>query len=287
MEYEDLSRPFWFIVTGQYLAINYNGSDFEIRRGHHGRGSIFHLSDDEEQIIHKNAYIGFLSAHPDYEDDVFYISKDTKYLNKDAKWTDNIQEAIEVQIEPVGEDYGDAEVSVPQEISNPIIDENNPISANGIDLYYPDKWFSLYAITGDSLWLGDASEFESKLCFAGNPYNFGMGFQLFKHEGKTRIFCRNDKYLTVMMDGEVAQYLDEACKQHTRFTRCSRCMRCWSVGFSSEPEECFSLVPKGLPSMFALYDGLCYYRFNALKGSYAELERVESIDRASIFQFVG
>ncbi|KAJ5289029.1 hypothetical protein N7478_002059 [Penicillium angulare] len=286
MENEDPSRSFWFIVTGQYLAINYNGNDFEIRRAHHGSGSIFYLSDDEEQIIHQNTYIGTLSTHPNYEDDVFYISKDTQYLTKDAKWTDNIEEAVEVQIEPV-EDYGDAEVPLPPEISNPIIDENNPISANGIDLYLPDKWFSLYAITGDSLWLGDASEFEDKLCFTGNPYNFGMPFQLSKHEGKTRILCGNNKYLTVMMEDEVAEYLDEACKRHTRSTRCSRCMICWSVGFSSEPDECFSLVPKGLPSMFALYDGLCYYRFSVLKGSYAELERVESIDSATQFQFVG
>lgn len=286
MEGEDLNVAFWFFVTGKYLAIHYDGNSFEIRRDHHQRGSVFHLSNDYEQIIHNRTYIGALSTDSEYDDDVFYISKGTQYLTEDAQWTDNIEEAVKVQIEPIG-DYGDAEIPRPPPIANPIIDPSNPISGNGIDLYLPDKWFSLYPITGDSLWLGDASDFEDKLCFTGNPYSVGIAFQLSRHEGNTRILGQNDKFLTVMMDSEVAEYLDEACKQHTRLTRCSSCMGCYSVGFSSEPQECFSLVPNGLPSMYALYDGLCYYNFNALKGSYAELQRVESIDEATPFQFVG
>jgi hypothetical protein len=38
--------------------------------------------------------------------------------------------------------------------------------------------------------------------------------------------------------------------------------------------------------MFVLNDGLFYYKVNVLKGSYAELQRVEGIDEASLFQFV-
>lgn len=125
------------------------------------------------------------------------------------------------------------------------------------------------------------------LVFRGNPYSSGMGLQLSKHEGKIRVLFENDKYLTVTMDPDVASCLPEECKQHTSLTRCSECMEQYNIGFSSEPQECFSLVPKGLASMYALYDGLCYYQFAAYKGSYAELRRVESIEAASPFQFVG
>lgn len=286
MDDEDFQRPFRFIVTGKYLAVHYDGSKFEICRDHHGRGSLFYIADDGETIIHNRSYIAVLAAHPVYDDDVFYISQGQNFLTQDGQWTERIDDAVEVQIEPMG-DYGDAEPPLPPPISNPIMDVGNPISADGIDLYLPDKWFSLYPVTGDSLWLGDASEFENRLYFGGNPYSVGLSFQLSKNQGKTRILSQDDKYLTVMMDAEIAENLSEDCKQHTRLSRCSRCMRCYTIGFSPEPQECLSLVPKGLSSMFAFYDGLCYYQFNALKGSYAELMRVENIDDASCFQFVG
>jgi hypothetical protein len=38
--------------------------------------------------------------------------------------------------------------------------------------------------------------------------------------------------------------------------------------------------------MFVLYDGVCYYRVDAIKASYADVNRVESIEEASLFQFV-
>lgn len=113
-----------------------------------------------------------------------------------------------------------------------------------------------------------------------------MCFQLSKLDGKTQIRSYDGKYLVVMMEPDVAAYLKEGCKQHTRFDRCSRCMLHYTIGYSSEPHESFVLVPKGLPSMFALSDGIFYYRVNVLKGSYAEVERVEDIDSASPFQFV-
>ncbi|EKV16336.1 hypothetical protein PDIG_08670 [Penicillium digitatum PHI26] len=40
-------------------------------------------------------------------------------------------------------------------------------------------------------------------------------------------------------------------------TRCPRCMPHHTLGHSSEPHEGLVLIPKGLPSMFALNDGLC------------------------------
>jgi hypothetical protein len=72
----------------------------------------------------------------------------------------------------------------------------------------------------------------------------------------------------VPMDAEIAAYLNEGCKEHTRLGRCSRCKRSYTIGLTSQPEECLSLVPRVLPTMFAFYDRLCYYRVDALKGSY-------------------
>lgn len=282
MEYEAFDRPFRFIVTGHYLAVHYNSSNFELCRDYHARGALFHLSDDETGIIHNRTYVGVLEEHPNYEGDVFYIRNESQYLTLDGQWTDNASDAVRVQLDPVG-DYGDEEAPL---LPNPVLNAANPVSADGIDLYHPDKYFSLYPITGDCLWTGDAGEFQGTLFFGGNPYSVGMGFQLSKHGGKTRIRSYDGKYLTVMMDAEVAACLDEGCKEHTRSNRCSSCMRCYTIGFTSQPEECLSLVPRGLPTMFVLYDGLCYYRVDALKASYASVTRVEDIDDATLFQFV-
>ncbi|KAJ5940122.1 hypothetical protein N7516_000290 [Penicillium verrucosum] len=141
---------------------------------------------------------------------------------------------------------------IPPSIPNPVIDTRNPISADGVDLYHPDKWFSLYPINDDSLWTGDAGKFGSKLYFGGNSYSDGMCFQLSKLDRKTQI-----RSLTVR-----PMFPLNAPLYHT-------------IGYSSEPHEGFVLVPKGLPSIV-----------NALKGSYAEVERLEDIDDASPFQFV-
>lgn len=286
MEDEGFDRPFRFIVTGQYLAVHYNVGNFELRRDYHGRGSLFYLSDDETAIIHNRAYVGILTEDADYDGDVFYISKESQYLTQDGSWTDSISNAVKVQLDPMGDFYND-QSPLPPSLSNPTIDTGNPISADGIDLYHPDKNFCLYPITGDCLWLGDAGELNGTLFFGGNPYSMGIGFQLSKHEGKTRIRSCDGKYLTVTMDAEVAAYLNEGCKEHTRLSPCSRCMRCYSIGFTSEPEECLSLVPRGLTTMFVLYDGLCYYGVDALKGSFATVVRVQDIQDATLFQFVG
>lgn len=279
MESEGFDRPFRFIVTGQYLAIHYNGNDFEISRDYHARGTLFYLSNDEKKIIHNRTFIADLIDYPAYAGDVFYISKGLHYLAQDGQWTDNVKDAVKVQIDPEG-DYGEAGRPIPPSISHPIIDVDNPISADGIDLYHPDKWFSLYLITGDCLWLGDAREFESALYFGPNPYSDGISFQLSKHEGKTQIRSYDGKYLTAMMEASLASHLDEGCKQHTKLSQCSSCKAWYTLGFSVEPQDCLSLVPKGLPSMFVLYDGLFYYKVAE------RIVRVEDIDDASLFQFV-
>ncbi|KAJ5242235.1 uncharacterized protein N7469_000562 [Penicillium citrinum] len=254
MENEGFDRPFRFIVTGQYLAIHYNGSGFEINRDYHARGSLFYISNDEKKIIHNRTFIADLYDYPDYEGDCKLILRETT-----------------VRPSP----------PIHPSISHPIIDVDNPISADGIDLYHPDKLFSLYLINGDSLWLGDAREFDNALYFGPNQYSDGIPFQLSKHEGKTRIRSHDGKYMTAMMEDSLASHLDEGCKQHTKFSQCSHCKGWYTLGFSVEPQECLSMVPRGLPSMFVLYDGLFYYKVAE------RIIRVEKIDDASLFQFVG
>lgn len=285
MNDEGFDRPFRFIVTGRYLAVHYHDGHFELRRDYHARGTLFYLSDDGEQIIHGRTYVGVLAEHPDYPGDVFYIRHGSQYLAPDGRRTDSVDDAVIVQLDPQS-DGSDADLALPPPPSHPILDAENPISADGIDLFLPDKWFSLYPITGDCLWLGDAGEFHDMLYFGGNPYSLGMGFQLSRPEGNIRICSTEGRYLSVTMDAEVAEYLDESCRQHTWRDQCSRCSECYSLGFSSEPQECLSLVPTGLPSMFVFYDGVYYYQVSALKGSFATVVRVESMDAATVFQFV-
>jgi hypothetical protein len=81
MEYEDFDHPFRFIVTARFVAIHYNGSDFELHRDRHSRGSLFYLSNDEKQIIYNRTYIGSLTSHPKYKDEVFYIHHEQQYLS--------------------------------------------------------------------------------------------------------------------------------------------------------------------------------------------------------------
>ncbi|KAL5043375.1 hypothetical protein BDW71DRAFT_188212 [Aspergillus fruticulosus] len=286
IEDEGFDRPFRFIVTGQYLSVHYHSGRFELQRDYHARGTLFYLSDNEEKIIHDRRYIGALTHHPSYPGDVFYICQGSQYLVQGGQWTDNVSEAVIVQIDPQG-NYGDAEQAIPPPLSSPVVDAGNPISADGIDLYHPQMWFSLYPITGDSIWLGDAQESSGMLYFSSNAYSMGMYFQLSKHEEKIRIRSGDGLYLSVIMEPTVAEYLDESCKQHTWRDRCPQCMNCYSLGFSSEPQMCLSLVPKGLPSMFVFHDGFFYYDVEAIKGSYAMVGRVEDIDEATVFQFVG
>ena len=289
MENEDLGRPFHFIVTGQYLAVHYDGNSFVLHMDLHVRGSLFYLSDDNDKIIHNRTYIGSLSSHPGYRGDVFYIRRGPQYLSEGGLWTDSIGDAVKVQIDPELDHNNDDDddVSLVPPLSNPVVSAANPISADGIDLYHPEKWFALYPITGDCLWSGDASNFESKLVFGGNPYSIGMPFQLTNNDGKTRIRSYDGRFLTVMIEPEVAEYLKEECRQHNALSRCPRCMNCYTVGFHPEPQDCFTLIPRGLPSMFVLYDGAFYYRAKVLKAGYAMLERKEQIEDASLFQFVG
>jgi len=283
MEDEDFDHPFRFIVTGRFVAVHYNGSDFELQRDRHSRGTLFYLSNDREQIIFNRTYIGSLISHPDYRDDVFYIRREHQYLSEQGKWTDNIENALKVQIDPEP-DWGDSPPTVTP-LANPVISAENPISADGVDLYQPDQAFLLYP--GRGLWMGNAEHSpEDKLVFRGNPYSDGLTFSLSVHEGKTRIVSDDGKFLTVIMPSECAEYLDEACRLHTASSRCTRCEKQYTIGFASEPRDCLTLVPRGLPSMFVFYDGVFYYYFDALRGSYAELKRVERVEDASLFQFV-
>lgn len=283
MDYEDFGRPFRFIVKGKFLAIDYNGSEFELRRDRHSRGTLFHLSDDEEQIICNRTYVGNLASHQVYPEDVFYIQQNQKYLSSQGKWTDSTENALEVQISPEP-DWGDPRPTI-SPLTNPVLSDDNPISADGIDLYQPGQQFFIYPIGG--LWMGNAEHSpENKLVFRGNPYSDGLTFELSLHDGRTRIVSDQGMFLTVVLPAECAQYLDQECRQHTASTRCLRCERNYTIGFDSEPRDCIALVPRGLSSMFAFYDGVFYYHFDAVRGSYAELRRVEHVEDASLFQFV-
>ncbi|KAJ5815211.1 hypothetical protein N7474_006988 [Penicillium riverlandense] len=123
--------------------------------------------------------------------------------------------------------------------------------------------------------------------YTGNNSSDGVTFELSVHNGKTRIVSDDGMFMTVIMPTGCAEYLKEECGQHTASTRCPRCERNYTIGFVSEPRDCITLVSRGLPSMFVFHDGVFYYYFGALNGSYAELERVERIEDASLFQFVG
>lgn len=152
MEDEDLSRPFHFIVTGRFIAVHYNGGDFELHRDRHSRGTLFHLSDAEEQIICNRTYVGSLTSHADYPNDVFYIRREQQYLSSKGTWTDSIGNALIVQIDPEPNWSG-----TPPTISslpNPVISADHPISADGIDLYQPDQQFLMYPI--GNIWVGNA-----------------------------------------------------------------------------------------------------------------------------------
>ncbi|KAJ5767047.1 uncharacterized protein N7511_004663 [Penicillium nucicola] len=260
MEYEDFSRPFRFIVTGRLLAILYNGREFELHQDRHGRGTLFHLSDDEEQIIFNRSYIGSLSSHSDFPDDVFYIKRD--------------QQANLGQPPPT---------IAP--LVNRVTSTDNPISADGIDLYQPGQQFILYPFGG--LWMGNTERSpEDKLVFRGNPYSDGMTFEFSVHNGNMRITSDDGMFLSVVMPTNTTECRDEKCQQHTASTRCPQCQRRYTMGFVSEPRDCITLIPRGLPSMFVFFDSIYYYHLDALRGSYAELVRVERIEDASLFQFV-
>ncbi|KAJ5102815.1 hypothetical protein N7532_003344 [Penicillium argentinense] len=286
MENESFDRPVRFFVTGKYLAIRYQNNAFELYEDYHARGSLFYISDDNEKIIYNREYVATLTSHLSYNGDVFFIHNGSGYLGLDGTWKKSVVEAVNIQIDPYGSIDEDTEPFVPLSIPNPIIDASHPISADGIDLYHPDKWFCLYPITGDCLWLGDAAEFEGKLIFGGEPYSLGIGMRLSELKGKICIRTNTGKFLSVIMEDSLTEYLDGGCKQHTRSSRCPRCMKWYTVGYSSEPDGSLSLIPHGLPSMFVLYDGVCYYRVDVIKASYADVNRVESIEEATLFQFV-
>lgn len=127
---------------------------------------------------------------------------------------------------------------------------------------------------------------DDMLIFLGETYSYGLPFKITMHEGKTRIVSGDGKFLTVKIPADLVKYAEEECRQHTASTRCSRCDRTYTIGFVSEPRDCITLVPHGLPSMFVFYDGVFYYPFDVLKASYADLRRVERIEDASLFQFV-
>lgn len=282
---DEETRAIYFIVTGQYAAVRYEADNFVVHSNtYHIHGSLFSLTYDEDKIVYNNAYVGQLSSHPDYRDNVFYICRDSQYLSQSGLWTDSTADALIVQLDPTG----DGDVTTLPTLSTHIVSASNPISADGIDLFLPDKWFALYAVRGDCLWFGDASEFESQLFFGGEPYSIGIPFQLSENEGKIRIRSKDGRFLGVMMSPNCFDYMDQECQQqHNASSRCSRCMGNYSIGYHSDPQDCFTLIPRGLPSMFVLYDGAYYYGVDVLKSSFAAVNRVERIEEATTFQFVG
>lgn len=288
MESESLRRPFHFIITGKYCGIHYDGNDFQLQTDlYYLRGSLFYLSRNQEKIIHDGNYVGYLTCHPDYDRNVFYIRREEKFFSNEGTWTDRVEDALHVQIHPLNK--FEAETSskkAPLIISDPTGNPQHPISADGVDLYHPDAWFSLYPISAGYPWMNDADEFESQLVFCGQPYSYGIRFRLSELDGKTQIRLSDERYLGVTMNAEMAEYLPEECREHNAFGRCAHCMGWYSIGSASGPQKGFTLVPSGLPSMFLLYDGVCYYQFNVIKASFANLTRVENIEAASLFQFV-
>lgn len=285
---EGLDRPFRFIVTGKYLAVRYEDNSFTLHSDYHGHGSLFYLSDDETHIIRDHTYVGQLSSHPIYKDNVFRICRGSQYLSREGHWTGNIDEALDVQIDPEDPDSTDSADNAPiLSLPEPIINSTHPVSADGIDLYHPNKQFALYPVTRDGPWYGDAGNFNSKLIFGGNPYSAGLPFQLSVHEGRTRIRANDGMYLTVLIQDDLVRYLKEECRQHSRVSSCAHCSTWYSLGFRPEPDDYLALIPRGLPSMFVLHDGAFYYSVNVLKASYAETKRVKHIEEASLFQFVG
>lgn len=285
MDSEALDRPFRFLVTGRYIAVHYDGHNFALRSDHHLRGDLFYQSDDEDKIIHNGTYIGHLQSHPDHQDDVFYICHGEQYLSQNASWTASIVDALKVEIHPMNRFADTSDINVLTSLSDPVIDDHNPISADGVDLYHPDAWFCLYPLTGDCLWTGNAGNFESELFFGGEIYSDGLYFRLSMHEGQTRIRS-GDEFLSITLGPNMAEHLPEGCRQHNAWSKCPKCAHWYSLGFQPEPKDCFTLIPRGLPSMFVLYDGAYYYRVSVLKSSYATPVRVERIEDASLFQFV-
>ncbi|KUL87860.1 hypothetical protein ZTR_03198 [Talaromyces verruculosus] len=285
MDGEALDRPFRFLVTGRYIAVHCDGQNFELQRNHHLRGDLFYLSNDEEKIIHNSTYIGHLKSHSDHRDDVFYICRGEQYLSQSGSWTASIFDALKCEIHPMNTFDDPSNVNILTSLSDPVIDDHNPISADGIDLYHPNASFCLYPLTGDCLWTGDAGEFQSELFFGGDIYSNGQIFRLSVNDGKTRIQS-GDMFLSVTLGPDMAEYLPEGCRQHNAWSKCLECANWYSLGFQSMPEDCFTLIPRGLPSMFVLYDGAYYHRVSVLKASYARTERVELIEDASLFQFV-
>lgn len=286
MDGEALDRPFHFLVTGQYIAVHYDGQNFALHSNHHLRGDLFYLSDNEEKIIHNGTYIGHLTSHPDHRDDVFYICREEEYLSQSGSWTASISDALKVEIHPFNTYDDPSDINILTALSDPVINDQNPISADGVDLYHPNAHFCLYPLNGDCLWTGDAGEFNDELFFGGDIYSNGQIFRLsVNDDGKTRIRS-GDKFLSITMAPDKAEYLPEECRQHNAWSKCEKCARWYGLGFQSDPEDCFTLIPRGLPSMFVLHDGAYYHRVSVLKASYATTERVERIEDASLFQFV-
>lgn len=283
MEDEDFSCPFHFFVTGRFIAIHYNGGNFELHRDRHSRGTLFYLSDDGEQIICNRTYVGRLTSLPDYPDKVFYIRREQQYLSSQGIWTDSIDNALIVQIDPEPIWSGTPPTISP--LANPVISADHPISGDGIELYHPDQHFQIYPVGHQ--WIGNAEHSpEDMLFFGGHPYSYGLTFKISVYEGKTRIVSDDGMFLTFMMPTQEIEHLPEECQQHTAPTRCSHCDRRYTMGFVSKPCDYLTLVPRGLPSMFVFYDSVFYYQFQALTASYAMLNRVERIEDASLFQFI-
>ncbi|KAE8373872.1 hypothetical protein BDV26DRAFT_271049 [Aspergillus bertholletiae] len=284
---------FRLIVTQRYVSVSYDGTDLVFTPGHHLHGDLFSISEDGK-LIHgpDETEVGILVPDSDYPDDLFYFSRNSKYLCEGGVWAPSADGALQLQVNSMDEYDRENPPPIRTEISNPVIDAQNPVSADGIDLYHPDAWFTMYFTDCSCREYGSveessAPEFPPELVLTGSPYGAGFPFRLSTQDGKVRIQDPNDRFLGLILKPSLAEYRSDECKGHDAFTGCSSCYYCYAVGFVSEPEHPITIIPHGLPTTFALYDGKYYYSVNIIKSSYSELQRVGSIDNASLVQFVG
>ncbi|RAH80203.1 hypothetical protein BO86DRAFT_401196 [Aspergillus japonicus CBS 114.51] len=192
-----------------------------------------------------------IAGHPDYKDDVFYVCQPGTQndLSKDGQWTTDISEALHVQLNP-----GDDQVTHTSDTTTTITAINNNcnatarpltpptssleqvfISADGIDLYQPDTSFVLYAINSGFRNSGDAQNFGGELAFRG---------------------------------GRTTMELDSSCLPRPESVRTKG--DTWFEEPADHDDWALMPVPRGLPSMFVLWNGNWYYAISYLKASFAD-----------------
>ncbi|PYH77019.1 hypothetical protein BO82DRAFT_406630 [Aspergillus uvarum CBS 121591] len=247
LQHEHARDPVRFIVTGRYLAVHYENSRFILERDYHWKGSIFHLSTDETE--HSTIKHTLES---------FKVIRTTRTMS--SMFVSLGHKIISRRTDSGRQTSARRCTSSLIRVTTKL--EQVFISADGTDLYQPDTSFVLYAINSGFRNSGDAHNFGGELAFQSWPYNYGARFQLSSCQGKTRLSSNEGGYLVVTMG--LADYLEPA-----------------------DDDGALMLIPRGLPSMFVLWDGDWYYAVNYLEASFSLTERVRTIKEAAVFQSVG